>query len=297
MVERPQIQAPPSLRGLFNYDNPSEHLTSQPIRTIAIPPLGTSDPGSSVARVEIPVLEQVDSPQFFDPTNMHTARPDDFSFPRRTHEPSVSSISRAQDPGRQRDVERPQRSPSISGSVADSDKDLTAPNRRIFNEKDRREPSPQRTRRPGGSPGAFTFPAVPPARASPLSNSSPTLLPQAPEPLSGHSNHTPRASSDEAHGNSSLNAPPLSRSRSASPYVPQDNTSFVRPPPPRPQPARQQSASALEPPARARPYRSASTSTQENSNSTLAVPQPSGLRQALNVCIKPNYPGSLVSEV
>lgn len=282
-VEKPRAQPPPSLRGLFEQGSFPEELLNQPSRRIAIPKLAASEPDPPVRRVEIPDLEQVDSPSFFDPANMHTARPDDFAF-RRTHEPSSSSISRSiRDPGRQKDFDKLQRSPSLSGVYPDSDKDLTAPNRRIFTDDERRESSPQRARRKGGSPATFTFPATPTSKAPPSSNSSPTLTPQAAETNTGPLISSTRVSSDENHGPASLVPPPLLRSQSAAPYVPPDNTGFVRPPPPRPQPARQQSASVLEPPPRVRPYRSPSTSTQTEPASTLSVPKPSGLREALNV--------------
>lgn len=213
---------------------------------------------------------------------MHTARPDDFAFPRRTHEPSSSSVSKnGRVPGRQRDIEKSQRSPSLSTTYPDSDKDLTAPSRTIFADEDRREQSPQRTRRKDGSPATFTFPSTSSVKVPPSSNSSPTLTPQPPEPVSGPSNHSEKVSSDENHPSGPLAPPPLSRSQSAAPYVPQDNSGFVRPPPPRPQPARQLSASVLD--SRTRPFRSASTSIQNESASTLSVPKPSALREALNV--------------
>jgi len=215
---------------------------------------------------------------------MLTARPDDFDFPRRTHEPSSSLVSKSgRGPGRQRDIEKSQRSPSLSTTYPDSDKDLTAPSRNIFTDEDRREQSPQRTRRKDGSPATFTFPATPSVKVPPSSKSSPTLTPQPPEPVSGPSNHSAKASLEENHGSGPLAPSPLARSQSSAPYVPQDNSGFVRPPPPQAQPTRQLSASVLE--LRTRPFRSASTSTQNESASTLSVPKPSALREALNVSL------------
>ena len=286
-VDRPRAQAPASLRGLFEQSAPVDEFSSQPLRKITMPVFSQYDT-IPTPRVEIPDMEAGDSTPFFDSSNMQTARPDDFPFARRNHEPSPSSGSKNgyRDAGRGMD-NPPSRGPSQTGHYPDPDKDLSTQSRRIFGDNDSRNSSPQRPRNDGGSPGNFTFPQAPPARSSPLSNGSPTQNPQlSSDRAPSGQTHTPKISSEEGHG-TSFGTPPLVRSQSAAPYVPPDNTGFVRPPPPsnnRPPPLRQQSSSALEPPVRTRPLRSASTSAQDGpSSSNLTVPKPSGLREALKV--------------
>jgi hypothetical protein len=283
-VEQPRSRPPPSLMGLFEKSMPPEDPFGSQARRIVIPNF-SADFDAPSPRVEIPDLDPGDSPpQFFDSSNMQTARPDDFV--RRFHEASASSSSAFREGLRQKEDEKtliaPHRGPSLSGDI---DKDLTAQPRRVFNEGHGRESSPARSQR-NASPANFTFPAVPPNRASPLGSSSPTTQSQTPvEPQSASIPQTPTISSEDNTGPALSNAvPPLLRSQSASPYVPPDNSGFIRPPPPRPQPLRQHSTTALEPQSRTRPYRSESTSVQnESSGSTLAVPKPSALREALNV--------------
>jgi hypothetical protein len=279
-----RTQPPPSLRGLFEQSAPPDEFFSQPLRKIAIPTFSPSDT-ILTPRVEIPdMMDSGESTPFFDSSNMQTARPDDFPFARRNHEPSGSSSkTNYRDGGRGAD-NMSNRAPSQAGNYTDPDRDLSTHSRPTYADDSSRNSSPQHNRREGGSPGNFTFPQAPPSRSSPLSNSSPTQKSSDHPP--SIQTHTPRISSEEGHA-SFLGAPPsLARSQSAAPYVPPDNTGFVRPPPPRPQPSRQQSSSALEPPVRPRPFRSGSTSTQEGpSGSTLAVPKTSALREALKVGI------------
>jgi hypothetical protein len=283
-IERTRTQPPPSLRGLFEQSAQPDEFFSQPLRKIAIPTFSPSDT-ISTPRVEIPDIESGESTPFFDSSNMQTARPDDFPFARRNHEPSGSSASKSSYRDGARSVDdMSNRTPSQTGNYPDSDKDLSIRSRPTYGDNGSRNSSPQRNRRDGGSPGNFTFPQAPPSRSSPLSNGSPTQKPSDHPP--SIQTHTPRISSEEGHATSFGAPPPLVRSQSAAPYVPPDNTGFVRPPPPRSQPSRQQSSSALEPPVRIRPFRSASTSAQEGlSGSTLAVPKTSALREALKVGI------------
>lgn len=277
-IERSRTQAPASLRGLFEQSAPAEEFSSQPLRKITMPVFSQSDT-ISTPRVEIPDMEAGESTPFFDSSNMQTARPDDFPFARKNHEPSPSFGSK----NSHRDA--PSRGPSQAGNYSDMDKESSMHGRRTYGDDGSRNSSPQRSRNEGGSPGNFTFPQTAPARSSPLFNDSPTQKSQDHSP--SMPTHTPKLSSEEGYG-SSFVTPPLIRSQSAAPYIPPDNTGFVRPPPPslnRPQPLRQQSSSALEPPVRTRPLRSASTSAQnEPSGSNLTVPKPSGLREALKVC-------------
>lgn len=284
-VDKPKTPLPSSLRGLFNQGGAEEQYFP-PQRKITIPSFDQMD--SSLKPVQLPDLEYDDSPSpsFFDSSNMNTARPDDFAFMRRTPDHSSSASKGSYKDFGRKPVDRP----SISGSYADSDKEVYNTSRRIINDTPPRDGSPQRARRNGGSPGTFIFPPTAGARSSPVSNSSPTSHSHE-RSTTPSSAHRPRASVEETPLVPSINAPqPLARTTSATPYIPPDNSGFVRPPPPRPSPARQQSASVLDPPHRTRPSRSASTSTREDVplNSNLMVPKPSGLRGALNLSYIPD---------
>lgn len=291
-IERSRTQAPASLRGLFEQPGSADEFSSQPLRKITMPVFSQSDT-IPTPRVEIPDMDAGETTAFFDSSNMQTARPDDFPFARKNHEPTPSSASKNSYRDAGRGVESiSSRGPSQTGYYPESDKDWNTQSRRTYGDDGSRNSSPQRSRHDGGSPANFTFPQAAPPRSSPLSNGSPT---QKPPSSSDHSpmapTHTPKISSEEGHGTSFVVPPPLNRSQSAAPYVPPDNTGFVRPPPPsanRPQPLRQQSSSVLEPPVRTRPLRSASTSAQtELSGSNLTVPKPSGLREALKLTLVP----------
>ncbi|KAG8839505.1 hypothetical protein FRB91_006949, partial [Serendipita sp. 411] len=175
-VERARAPAPPSLKGLFEQTSPEESFSQTP-RRIAIPSFLSND--APLKQVSLPDFEVMDSPQFFDSSKMLTARPDDF---RRTHEHAGNSASRgsSREVG-SRGVEKvtiPDDA-SISGTPNDTEKDFFTQNSRTLGDNASRSSSPKRARRNGGSPANFTFPAAPPARSSPLTNSSPTLNTQA----------------------------------------------------------------------------------------------------------------------
>ncbi|KAG8768662.1 hypothetical protein FRC15_005040, partial [Serendipita sp. 397] len=289
-VERARAPAPPSLKGLFEQTSPEESFSQTP-RRIAIPSFLSND--APLKQVSLPDFEVMDSPQFFDSSKMLTARPDDF---RRTHEHAGNSASRgsSREVG-SRGVEKvtiPDDA-SISGTPNDTEKDFFTQNSRTLGDNASRSSSPKRARRNGGSPANFTFPAAPPARSSPLTNSSPTLNTQAiGEPQTVTGAHRAMISLDESPNATPVaTVPPPLRSQSTTPYgapyVPPDNTGFIRPPPPR-APARQQST---DPSSKLR-LRSGSTSATMQAagpSATLAVPKaPSLIKQNLNLSYNPD---------
>lgn len=259
-----QAQIPPSLRGLFDRGLPRDEAVQTPVRRVPIPNISPEFTEPPPQRIEIPDFTMLNSPPIgSDLGDAATARPNDFQFPR-----NGSSTDSPPPLPKKGDSRR-----GPSQSFTDSERDTPSQTRRVFSDEES-----SRGKRNGVSPANFTFPANSGGASMSMSNSSPASS-QSPSA----SGHTPAVSTDENHLPTLNVPPPLSRSNSATPYVPPDNTGFVRPP--LPQPMRQQSTSALEPP-RPRPFRSGSTSAQmEGTGSTLVVPEPSALRKALNVSV------------
>lgn len=234
-------------------------------------------------------------------SEMHTAKPTDFVFPRSGTVLPVASTPPPQDSFgstvsgqapklNYRDIRGakgianisvPTRRPSQS-SIPDVREGSPPPKsaRRVFSDDEKRERNPRS--RNVASPANFTFPAVP----APLSSSSPTSAAQ-PAHLSPTAHHHGTSHSMDTSNRPNGAPPPILRTHTA-PQLLSDQHTRV-PSLTRAAITRQHSAGVTDLPApvRPRPFRSASTSHDghDGPGSMLTVPKPSGLRGLLNVCL------------